>query len=96
MAFALITEHRGRCERQHRAQPLAAGRDQVVGHFRDHLYIRAGLRQDQLVDAIHVRLGEIHQRLYGCRFVFAFFKRYDDAQVQASLEMYETRLVTSS
>jgi len=52
----------------------------VVRHFRDHLHIRSGLGEDQLVDAFHIRTGQIDKRLDGCEFVFAFFKRYDDAQ----------------
>jgi hypothetical protein len=52
-----VAEQRGGRERQHRPQPLAAGGDQVVGHFRNHLHVGAGLGQDQLVDALHIRLG---------------------------------------
>ena len=58
VAIAGIAEHLGRGERQHRAQALAAGRDQVVGDLRDHLDVGAGLGQDQFVDPAHVGRGQ--------------------------------------
>ena len=36
---ALVAEHGGGRERQHRPQALATGRNQMVGDFRDHLDI---------------------------------------------------------
>ena len=61
MAVAGIAEHLSGGERHHRPQPLAAGRDQVVGDFRDHLDVGAGLGQDQFVDPRHVGGGQIDQ-----------------------------------
>ena len=49
----------GQCE--DRAQPLAAGIDQVIGDLRDHRHFGAGPRQDRSVDAFHVRRDETHQ-----------------------------------
>ena len=61
VAVAGIAEHLRGGERHHRPQPLAAGRDQMVGDFRDHLDVGAGLGQDQLVDPAHVGRGQVDQ-----------------------------------
>jgi hypothetical protein len=84
MAFAVIVEHLGRRERDHRPQPLAARRDQVVGDLRDHLDIGTGLRQDQFVDAIHAARDKADQLFDTGRFFLVFTKRYDDAQCDFS------------
>jgi len=54
MAFARITGDLGHGQRQHRPQPLTAGRDQVIGDFRNHRDVGTGARQDRGVDALHV------------------------------------------
>jgi hypothetical protein len=41
-------------EGEHRAQPLAAGRDQVVGDLGNHRDLRSGARQYGRIDAVHV------------------------------------------
>ena len=48
-------------QRQHRAQPLAAGIDQVVRDLRDHRHVGPGARQDRGVDALHVGGDEVDQ-----------------------------------
>jgi hypothetical protein len=54
VTFTGITGEIGHRQRQHRAQPLAAGRDQVVGDIGDHRDFGPGPRQDGGVDALHV------------------------------------------
>jgi hypothetical protein len=51
------------CQRQREywPQPLAAGIDQVVGDLRDHRHLRAGARQNDAVDALHVGGNPIEQ-----------------------------------
>src|SRR5262249_30316846 len=48
-------------EGKHGAQSLAAGGDQVVGHLRDHGDVRAGTRQDDGVDPLHIDGQEANQ-----------------------------------
>ena len=50
---------------QHRPQPLAAGRDQVVGDLRDHRHLGAGARQNLGVDPLHVGRDELDQAVDG-------------------------------
>ncbi len=63
VAIALIGGEFGGGEGQHRAQPLAAGGDQMVRHLRDHRHLRAGARQDQRIDAFHVGADELDDAL---------------------------------
>ncbi len=80
MPFALIAEHFGGCERQHRAQAFSTGRNQVVGDLGNHLDVRASLGEDQLVHPVHVRFRQIDKRLDGCLLAFALVERNNDAQ----------------
>src|SRR6185295_9966716 len=48
-----------------RAQPLAAGGDQVVGHLRNHRHLRAGARQDGGIDPLDVGGHEIVETVDG-------------------------------
>ena len=80
VAVAGIAEHLRGSERQHRPQPLAAGRDQMVGDFRDHLDVGAGLGQDQLVDAAHVGRRQIDQQLDRRGFPLPVFDIENDTQ----------------
>jgi hypothetical protein len=52
-------------ERKHRAQPLAAGRDQVIGDLGNHRYLRSGARQYGRIDAFHVGGHELAQTIDG-------------------------------
>jgi hypothetical protein len=52
---------------QHRAQPLAAGIDQVMGELGDHLDLGHGLVEDDAVDAVHVLGDEVQERLQAFR-----------------------------
>lgn len=63
VTLAGIAEHLGGGERQHRPQPLAARRDQVVGNLRDHLDVGTGLRQDQFVNAPHIGRRKVDEIL---------------------------------
>ena len=65
-------------ERQDRAQPLAAGRDQVVGDLRDHRHFRAGARQDRGIDPLQIGGDEVVQTVDGGGR--AAFERDDDGQ----------------
>ena len=80
VALALVVRHERRGEGQHRAQPLAAGRDQMIGHLRDHRDFGAGPGQDHGVDPLHVggHQGDelVDAAAAGRMF---FFERNDDA-----------------
>ena len=52
-------------QRQHRPQPLAAGRDQMVGDLRDHRHLGAGARQNLGVDPLHVGRDQLDQAVDG-------------------------------
>ncbi len=54
MAVAGIARELRHGDGEHRAQPLAAGRDEVIGHLRDHRHLRARTRQNGGVHALHV------------------------------------------
>ena len=60
----------------------------MIGDFRDHLHVRARLRQDQLVDPFHAAFGQVHQRLDGCLFVFVFLSRLVFASPIIDEELY--------
>ncbi len=61
MAVAGVAGEVGHRQRQHRAQALAARRDQVVGDLRDHGDFRPGPRQDRGVDPLHVGGDKLDQ-----------------------------------
>jgi hypothetical protein len=61
----------------------------MIGHFGYHLDIGTGSGKDKLVHPFHVGTGQVDKRLDGCEFVFAFFKRYDDAQGTGLLFEFE-------
>ena len=86
--FALVAEHAGRGERQHRAQALAAGGDEMVGDLGNQLDMGTGLGKNQLVHAFHIGLGQVDQRLDRGLFVFVFVKRYDYAQGSGSYRIW--------
>ena len=65
-------------QRQHRAQPLAARGNQVVGDLRNHGDVRAGARQDGRVDSLHIRCHQFGETLD--RGGVRTFKRNDDGQ----------------
>jgi hypothetical protein len=79
-------------ERQHRPQPLAARRDQVVGHLRDHGHFRAGAGEDRGVDALHVRRdqrNELVDRRVGTAFKgndngHAFLRAFCTANIETA------------
>ncbi len=50
---------------QHRAQTLAAGRDDVAGELRDQRHRAVHARHDQRVDAIEIGAQEPEQRVEG-------------------------------
>ncbi len=86
-ALALVAAHAGGGDGEHRPEPLAARIDQVAGDFRDELDVRAGPRQDDLVDALHRLPRQPHQRLdAGAREPLAFVERNDNAQIRRSIE----------
>ena len=65
VAVARIAGELRHREREHRPQPLAAGRDQVIGDLRDHRHLRPGPRQDRGVDPLHVGGDELDQAVDG-------------------------------
>ena len=81
MAVAAIAAELRRAERQHRPQPLAAGLDQMVGELGDQLDVGAGARQDDGVDAAHVRGDKPGERARALASDPRFLERYDDAHV---------------
>ncbi len=50
-------------ERQHRAQALASGGDQMVGDLRDHRHFRARAGQDRRVHPLHVGRHEVDKTI---------------------------------
>ena len=71
-------------ERQDRPQPLAAGRNEMVGDLRDHRDVRSGARQDGLVHPLHVVGDERRQRLDQA-IGRSFFERNDNSHETLSL-----------
>ena len=82
VAVAAIAGEPRHRQRQHRPQPLAAGRDQVVRHLRDHRHFRSGAGQDGRVDPLHVGGDEIDQPVDGGGRLA--FERDDDGQEDGS------------
>src|SRR5262249_33094648 len=74
-AIACEPRHR---EGEHGAQSLAAGGNQVVGHLRDHGDVRAGTRQDDGVDPLHIGGQEADQARDG--WGGRVFERDNDGQ----------------
>ena len=77
-------------EGQDRAQPLAAGRNEMVGDLGDHRHVRSGPRQDGLVHPRHVVRDQRRQRLdqpigrfFSRRLLFS--QRNDDTHETLSL-----------
>ena len=60
---AFVADQLGGRDSEHRAQPLAARIDQVVGQFRDHIDIGDRLVENEPVDGCHVLGDKIQQRL---------------------------------
>ena len=65
VAFAAVAGEPGHRERQQRPQPLASGRDQMIGDLGDHRHLRAGPRQNRRVDPLHVGGRELGQAVHG-------------------------------
>ena len=61
VAFAGIAEHLRGGQGDHWPKPLAAGRNQVIGDFRDHFDVGTGLGQDELVHPAHVGGRQVDQ-----------------------------------
>ena len=76
MALAGVVTERGCREREHGAQTLATGIDQVIGNLGDHLDIRADTRQNQLVDPFHAGFAESEERLKAW-YRFSFERDYN-------------------
>ena len=89
MAVAGIAGEACHRQRQHRAQALAARRDQVVGDFRDHGDFRPRPRQDRGVDPLHVRGDEPDQRIN--RGVRRAFEGYNNRH--AGLQFWPIRTI---
>ena len=79
-------------QRQHRAQALAPGGDQVVGDLRYHGHLGAGSRQDGGVDALHVGGDEPDQRFY--RGILRALERYNNRH--AGLHFCRSRTILES
>ena len=82
VAVAVIAGEPRHRQGEHRAQPLAAGRDQVIGDLGDHRHLRSRARQNGRVDAIHVGGDEVDQTVdAGGRMAFEWD---DDGQEEGS------------
>ena len=79
-------------QRQHRAQALASGGDQVVGDLRYHGHLGAGSRQDGGVDSLHVGGDEPDQRFY--RGILRALERYNNRH--AGLHFCRIRTILKS
>src|SRR5579883_222309 len=84
MPVAAIAAETRRRQSEHRAQPLAAGRDEMIGDFRNHLDVGGGMQQDRLIDPRHVRADKRGERL-DLAFAGHVLERYYDAQGPALL-----------
>ena len=63
VVFAGIAAHARRGQRQHRANALSPGIDQVPGNFRNELHMALGPRQDAVIDPAHVIGNQADQRI---------------------------------
>jgi hypothetical protein len=88
MAVAGVAGEVGHGERQHRPQPLAARRNQVVGDLRDHRDFGTGPRQNRAVDAFHVGRDKLNQPIYRWRRVA--LKGYNNRHVRSPDEFEGT------
>ena len=52
----------------------------MIGNVGDHRHMRCGMRQDDLIDPLHIRGGEAIQR-FNTAFAGGFLKRNDYAQI---------------
>jgi hypothetical protein len=73
---------------ENRAQPLAAGRDQVIGDLGNHRHLRSRARQNGRVDATHVGGDEVDQTVdAGGRMAF----KWDDNGQEEGSEHKDAR-----
>jgi hypothetical protein len=63
MPAPAVSTEPGTAERQHRAQPLSAARDEVARELRDQLYWALHALDDQLVDTIELASEKLGQRV---------------------------------
>ena len=61
MAVALVAAHAGGREHQHRAQSLAARRNQMIGDLGNGRDVRAGALKDKLIGALEVGPDELQK-----------------------------------
>jgi Putative prokaryotic signal transducing protein len=80
MPLAAVAAQLGGGDRQHRAQPLAAGVDEMVGELGDQLDVGYRLVQDDAVDGLHVLGDDLQQRLQALCGIPRLFEWDDDAQ----------------
>ena len=79
LAVALIAAHPGGREHQHRAQPLAARRNQMIGHLGNGGHIRTGALKNKLIGPFEVGPDELQKTVEAsCGFLFSVFERNDD------------------
>src|SRR5262245_26963447 len=64
-AAAGIARETRHCQRENRAQSLAAGRDQMIGHLGYHRYLRSRARQYGRIDPLHVGGHEVVEAVDG-------------------------------
>jgi hypothetical protein len=83
---AAVTAHLRRRKGQHRAQPLAAGADQVTGDLGIMSTMGAGMQQDGLVDPRHVLGNQLNDQIDAGLAVFAAIERYNELP-RASLDI---------
>ena len=55
VARSLVTDQRGPCQRQHRAQALPPAGDEMSGKPRDQRYLALHPVEDHAVDGVHAR-----------------------------------------
>ena len=63
VSFLTISMGQRRRDGQHRPQPLAAGRDEMLGDLGNQRNIRSGHRQNEIVDPGHVGLAQRQDRV---------------------------------
>ena len=94
VAVAAIAAQPGAAEGQHRAQPLAAGRDDMPGELRDQRHRAVHPLDDQRVDPVEIALQQpeqgIERRLRG--FAVAIDDRHRRHRVLLSSSAVVNRL----